>query len=269
MPCKICNSDTIKIFEKKVLNKYQSNYYQCTLCDFVQTDSPIWLEESYTDAITSLDLGLLNRNNRLQKDVSKIIDCVFPKANAFIDYAGGYGIFVRLMRDAGFNFYRQDPYCENIFAKGFDIEDSKLSKFDILTGFEVFEHFENPITELEKMFSYADSIIVSTELLPENKNEIEDWWYISPEIGQHIAFYSKKTMQFIANKFQKRYYYINPHTHLFTPVVLSQNQEEYLCIKQNTDNRILAKFKKKPNFSVNRTSLLWTDYLLTKEKLFK
>ena len=26
-------------------------------------------------------------------------------------------MLVRMMRDNGFNFYRQDTYCENLFAK--------------------------------------------------------------------------------------------------------------------------------------------------------
>jgi len=38
-------------------------------------------------------------------------------------------VYVRLMRDEGYNFYRQDVYCENIFAKSFDVEDLKEKKF--------------------------------------------------------------------------------------------------------------------------------------------
>ncbi len=65
MNCKICNAVSTEIFEKRILNKYTSQYYQCNACDFIQTDEPIWLQEAYNNAITSLDIGLLNRNLRM------------------------------------------------------------------------------------------------------------------------------------------------------------------------------------------------------------
>ncbi len=43
----------------------------------------------------------------------------------FLDYAGGYGVFTRLMRDIGFDFYWHDPYTQNLFANGFE-KDIKL-----------------------------------------------------------------------------------------------------------------------------------------------
>ena len=55
-------------------------------------------------------------------------------------------MFVRIMRDKGFNFYRQDIHCQNLFAKHFDISNIKITeKFDLLTAIEVFEHLEDPM----------------------------------------------------------------------------------------------------------------------------
>src|SRR5262245_33277870 len=137
MKCKICNSPSEEIFRKIVLQKYDVGYYKCTECSFVQTQEVTWLEEAYQSAITSLDIGLLSRNIHLKEVISKIIDCCFPEAKTMLDYAGGYGTFTRLMRDKGYNFYNQDDYCENIFAKHFDIKDANQKKFDLVTGFEV------------------------------------------------------------------------------------------------------------------------------------
>jgi hypothetical protein len=50
---------------------------------------------------------------------------------------GGYGMFVRLMRDGGFDFHREDPLCDNLFAQGFDRQDD--GTFELVTAFEVFE----------------------------------------------------------------------------------------------------------------------------------
>ena len=46
----------------------------------------------------------------------------FNKNVAYLDVDGGYGMLTRLMRDYGFHFYWTDPYCQNILARGFEVE---------------------------------------------------------------------------------------------------------------------------------------------------
>src|SRR4051812_21742063 len=108
--CKICKGSAQKIFSKIILKKYPAEYFQCSDCGFVQTSEPLWIKEAYNNAITTLDIGLISRSVRLRHEVTPIIDACFPDAAVMLDYAGGYGAFVRLMRDSGFNFYRQDIY---------------------------------------------------------------------------------------------------------------------------------------------------------------
>ena len=79
MNCKICDAHCEKIFEKIILQKYPSSYYQCTNCNFIQTDEPIWLKEAYTNAITSLDIGLATRNITLRDEIKKL----FPDKELF------------------------------------------------------------------------------------------------------------------------------------------------------------------------------------------
>jgi len=48
-------------------------------------------------------------------------ECIESNLNPdgiFLDYAAGYGLFVRLMRDAGYNFRWSDLYCQNLFVRG-------------------------------------------------------------------------------------------------------------------------------------------------------
>ena len=98
------------------------------------------------------------------------------------------------MRDEGFPFLRSDLYCENIFARGFDLSDRDpdfQDSFVLLTAFELFEHFEHPKCQIEKMFGLSDTILFSTELQPDRElTSADDWWYFVPETGQHIAFYN-------------------------------------------------------------------------------
>ena len=252
MTCKICQNSSERIFEKVILQKYKTNYYQCSTCSFVQTGTVTWLSEAYESAITSLDIGLPYRNNNLKDEIPKIIDSCFPKAKIFLDYAGGYGLFVRLMRDKGFDFYRQDDYCDNIFANYFDVTNLKQNKFDIATAFEVFEHFDNPLEKIEQIFKFSDTLIFSTELIPDSVAAIENWWYITPETGQHLAFYSKESMRLIAEKFNKNFYSKNNSIHILTSEKLSQNQLNFAFSKKKS-------FWKK-NRSIKRTSLLQTDF---------
>jgi len=117
--CKICSGSAIKIFKGRVLNKYVVNYYKCIKCGFIQTEDPFWLKEAYSNAIANQDVGLVHRNLQVSTTVGAIVMQHYNYKAKFLDYAGGYGLFVRIMRDKGFDFYWKDSYCQNIFAQHF------------------------------------------------------------------------------------------------------------------------------------------------------
>ncbi|MBU4370175.1 class I SAM-dependent methyltransferase [Candidatus Parcubacteria bacterium] len=242
MNCKICNNPTRFLFNKKVLNKYDAEYFQCENCGFIQIKNPLWLNEAYKSAISSLDTGLVARNIWYSSFVEKIIIKYFNQNNKFIDYGGGYGLFVRLMRDKGFDYYRQDNYCQNLFAESFDIQDlnNDNQKFELLTAFELFEHLEEPISEIEKMLKFSDSILFSTELQLQNTEDLENWWYFSPESGQHISFYTKESLNFIAKKFNLNLSTNNKSIHILTKKSFETSPFE----KEKTVIHILRKIAK-------------------------
>jgi hypothetical protein len=162
MLCKICNNESLDIFKKTILNKYEVQYYKCTNCNFIQTEEPYWLDEAYKKTINISDTGLLARNIHLSKITSLIIYLFFNKKGKFLDFAGGYGVFTRLMRDIGFDFLWHDPYTSNLLAKGFEWNANDQTKIELLTSFESFEHFIDPIKELEKMSKISDNILFSS-----------------------------------------------------------------------------------------------------------
>jgi len=256
--CKICGADVTPVFNATVLKKYPVTYFQCNECKFMQTDKPFWLEESYSSAITFLDIGLITRNIKLSEITSCIIDIAFNADAKFIDYAGGYGMFVRLMRDKGYNYFRQDKYCENLFAKSFDIEDIQSGnneQYELLTAFEIFEHLEDPLEEIKKMKAYSNNILFSTELQPQKTlKDPTDWWYIAAETGQHIAFYTEKSLNIIAQKLGLKYYKISDNLHLFSDK--NVNIKWISAIENNSKLRFLYKklIQKK------HKSLLQSDY---------
>ncbi len=230
--CRLCSGKLKEVFTGKVLTKYDVKYYLCEECSLLQTESPYWLAESYNDSIAVTDTGILLRNNDLvQKTVvtlsalseangrreenlpfikrllGKKEDSIgFGKFTApILDYGGGYGLLVRLLRDVGLDAYWYDLYTQNLFAKGFEMK--KDEKYSAVIAFEVFEHFPEPLEQIGKIIQDCspDFLIFSTVLYGENPPE-KDWWYYSFESGQHVAFYSRKTLQWIADKFSLKLY---------------------------------------------------------------
>lgn len=249
--CKICNSNVESIFSEQLLNKYLAEYFKCSKCGFIQLYNPFWLNEAYESAITNTDIGLLSRNSLLTDISSAIIKVLFNTNKPFLDYAGGYGVFVRNMRDRGYDFYRKDPYCENIFAKSFDYEKDN-GDFEVVTAFEVFEHLDNPLEEINKMMQMGKSVLFSTELVPNNGVlSANDWWYIMPETGQHIAFYTISSLEEIAKIYSCNLYSNKKNIHLLTPKKINK-----FIFKVLTNYRFTHFF----SFLFTKNSLLMDDY---------
>ena len=217
MNCKICNSPTSSMSQALILGKFSVEFFHCCRCGFVQTESPYWLQEAYSEAIATSDVGLVGRNISLSKTTHAIISTMFDRDGKFLDWGGGYGLFVRLMRNEGFDFFRYDKYCPNIFASGLDIDlEEKNPDFELITAFEVFEHLGNPMDELKNMLNASKTILFSTLLVPDNPPPLDKWWYYSLETGQHVSFYSLKSLQIMAREFRLNLYSNGSGLHMLT-----------------------------------------------------
>lgn len=222
-PCRVCKQQVNYHFKALVLGKYQVAYGLCPACGLMQTEKPYWLAEAYAQTISAQDMGLVRRNLRLSEVIQEVILDHFHPGRRFLDYAGGCGLLVRLLRDAGFDFHRHDPLCANMFAAGFDIP--KLQdeeRFELITACELFEHLVEPQAELRKLFSHTDSVFFSTQLCPEaTPRSVEDWWYFFPETGQHLTFYTLDALRRLAKTTGAQLYSDGDSLHLFTKRTLS------------------------------------------------
>ena len=281
MECRICSSKTKNLFFKNLLGKYKVNYYQCKKCKFLQTEEPYWLDEAYSSgAISAFDTGIISRNLLLRRKTTNILLKLFNDFLDFraLDYGGGEGIFTRMMRDLGYNFYRYDLYADNLYARFFDLKDiPKGTRFDILTAFEVFEHLVEPLDEIKRMLNFSDVLLFSTELQPsEEKKELEDWWYVAPETGQHVSFYNVTSLEKIADILG-----LNLYTDRVSLHILSKNElknpfikNEDISIKPNLARRIikrlynrLNKIEDKHSYTQLPPSLTLKDFEFVKRKL--
>lgn len=156
-----------------------------------------WLEKVYTSPSNLTDVGYVWRNEYAATLVESIRP-LCPGNDYFIDYGAGYGLFVRMMRDRGFRFHWKDPYCENLFSRGFDFDLDRVGKYRMATAFEVFEHVPNPVETVQEIAKMADGLLFSTTLIPPGVSTIADWDYFGLEHGQHISFYSEDSLSRLA-----------------------------------------------------------------------
>ncbi len=240
--CKICGTTSSLAFNAEVLNKYDVKYFKCTYCDYLFTEQPYWLEEAYKSPINISDTGIMSRNIYFSKIVSSIIYFCFDKNSEFLDYAGGYGIFTRLMRDIGFDFYWHDEFAKNLLSRGFEMKNNS-KKFELITAFEVFEHLPNPAEEIQKMRKLSDSILFSTVTLPSSVPE-KNWWYYAFEHGQHISFYSEKTLKLIAEKFGMNFYPMK-NIFLFTKKNISPLKLKLIYLLSHFGLNLYVRFRMK------------------------
>jgi hypothetical protein len=136
---------------------------------------------------------------KLANFCAALIPLFFDPNQPLLDYGGGNGMFVRVMRDKGFDFRWLDKYAINQFADGFESKPGE--RYALLTSFEVFEHLPQPLEIIDDMLHYSKTIIFSTRLLPRWNILPDDWWYFTLDTGQHISLYSTESLQLIARRF--------------------------------------------------------------------
>jgi hypothetical protein len=197
-PCRLCSADARLVGRRRILDAHDIGYFLCAACDLLQTEQPYWLADAYAKAMTALDTGAVQRNQTCVRLTAMIASLagVSPTAPC-LDFGGGHGVFTRMMRDAGFDFRWFDKYAENLYASGF--EGDVAAHHALVTSFEVFEHLDGARDELARVFApNPDHVLVGTVL---HHGFDPSWWYLMGESGQHIAFYSPRTLAWIADRF--------------------------------------------------------------------
>lgn len=268
--CKICNH---KAFNQendfKILKKFKTNLLICKNCGFQQfSNIGSWIDLAYSDAIASTDTGIVRRCILNSEFISSYL--TFNKNNHnILDWGTGSGLFVRLMRDKGWNAFGYEPIAVPLLSHPFTYNSldniEKNLNYKLITAFEVMEHIEDPLTFLKKVFNLTDTLIFSTLLVQENFDK--EWWYYSTETGQHISFYTKQSIKYIADLFNCFYFSAMGNSlH-----ILTKSRRNYLIFKiifSYKFNRIFYPISQILNkFVFKRNGLIIKDYLKIKNKI--
>jgi methyltransferase family protein len=112
-----------------------------------------------------------------------------------LDYGGGNGLFCRMMRDQGFDFWNYDKYVTPFYCSGFVVE-RPTTPFAVITAFEVFEHLAQPARDIDEIFGLEPNLwIFSTQLY---RDQGADWDYLARTNGRHVFFYTARALEGLA-----------------------------------------------------------------------
>lgn len=193
--CRLCGGLARAKWSAIVLGKHDVSYYECANCGSLQTDEPHWLEEAYAVRGAGLDTGAVQRSIGLALSVHAILDLVgFDKNQAGLDFGAGVGLYARMMRDFGYNYWASDAYNSLYFIDRFV---GDRPRWSLISAFEVAEHLPHPKQTWAELFAKRpDYLFFSTDVY---SGQDQSWHYLAFDEGQHVFFYSLKALQQLAD----------------------------------------------------------------------
>jgi SAM-dependent methyltransferase len=204
-------------------------YYRCNKCEFLFTTLfDKWTVDDFSKYIYNKEYIIVDPQYILErpKQCASYVAASLKeecRSAEILDYGCGNGTFVNLLKEYGYsNVTGYDPVSSPKRPTG---------RFTVLFSFEVIEHSPTPLETFEDVFSLMGEggcCIFSQSLQPEDINTIRgSWWYIAPRNG-HVSTYSKKTLAFIAEKYDVDFYEISPTVYAFARRELSSLAEAAL-----------------------------------------
>ena len=210
--CGLCRAPTTAAFTLRVRGSFDGTYERCDGCGSLQVRNPDWMGDAYRGAFTGEDTGAVQRTIYNQMVISWLYKLLRLRRSAsLLDFGGGEGLLVRLLRDIGINATFHDRYGSGAFASSFR-HDGEPSV--VVTSFEVWEHFLDPSESIDEIFRLAPRHVFISTLL--YRGEGPDWWYLAPGHGQHVFFYTRAAMDLVAQRFGYHSYVFKGTYILFT-----------------------------------------------------
>ncbi|MCX6794203.1 MAG: class I SAM-dependent methyltransferase [Candidatus Gottesmanbacteria bacterium] len=216
MKCYLCGHH-MKVF----LNKNGYTIYRCETCGLGKTDLKkpyeLFVAEYYTkgyftgDPVKSAFINYKDDKRFTVKNMKQFLARVkkYKSKGTLLDVGCALGFFVELALQAGFDAYGVDPSSYAVgeakkLVGGGRIKTGTIEaveypekSFDVITLFDVFEHLDDPGSDIEKLSKFLkdDGIIViatgDTESVMAKVLKRRWTFYIPP---QHLFFFNKTTL---------------------------------------------------------------------------
>ena len=199
VPCRICEGPTAPFGETLVLDDVEARFRRCGTCGAVLADEPDWLDAAYSRPIGRRDIGLVQRNLQIARQVDAIVRAFGDRRRPVLDFGAGNGMLVRMLRDRGLDARYLDSYAENLFAEGFEWQ-AGADRPGAVIAVEVVEHLLDPVATLAPLIEGADLLMISTEIVPDPPPRLGSWWYYSLDNGQHITIFGPGSIATMAGR---------------------------------------------------------------------
>lgn len=190
MKCPLCSTP--------LDSKIDAFYFECATCHAFVKDANFYISnenekkryESHNNDVEDI---------RYQNFTSPITNAIlerFTPIHLGLDYGCGTGpVITKMLQEKNYQVQLYDPFF-------FPSLDYLKFTYDYIFSCEVFEHFNNPKAEIEKLIGLlkANGLLLIMTHLYDGKIPFEKWYYRNDPT--HIFIYTKKTMKFIAKQFE-------------------------------------------------------------------
>lgn len=205
--CVLCDSTDAHLY----YSNENSSYLRCSTCELVF--SPKRFHLNNTDEKSRYDLHQNNPEDEhyrafLSRVFNPVLDCIKPGAKG-LDFGCGPGPTLSLM-------FEEKGYSVDLFDKYYaNNPDIFNNQYDFITATEVAEHLDEPGKELSRLFKLLNPggvLAVMTSMLSQ-EIVFSSWHY--KDDSTHICFFSKKTMNHLAKKWNAQIKFYDKDVVLF------------------------------------------------------
>lgn len=217
--CKLCGGQLRYRFSLALIGGLEGDYYECKRCSMLQSChldgiSPEKLVQIYTtQSNPDLDTGAAWRQYCVIRRIENLFKyrVIRPRTGSLkvLDIGAGSGFVASYFAfHLGWDAYSYDPFSVPLYSPKRFFRDwasvEQKGPFDFIIASEVFEHLVQPkqvIRRIRESLSDTTAYIYITTKLYVPELVDEKWPYLAPQSGQHVCFYSRKSIEHIGRLF--------------------------------------------------------------------
>jgi SAM-dependent methyltransferase len=191
-PCKLCGNEDLEVIHPP---KDLRNYFLCSRCKLIMGDKKFYLDDNESRRRYSFHQNSID-NHGYVEFLRKAITPALPFLNEKmigLDYGCGPGPTLSKI------LQRDNIICHNYDPLFFD--QLLKEKYDFIFSTECFEHFYNPLNEIQKVDNLLidGGILIVMTSLWSDLAFFDNWHYkIDPT---HVSFFHLNTFQYMARIF--------------------------------------------------------------------